>query len=104
MNDFKDLLFANYDCLDKQNSRLTKKEIFRLVIMESTDTIIDVPLYNPITTNYRIHQISLNGLGRKEILELGKTIMSPDYSQMGDMPQENIGFRQKIGKFFRREL
>lgn len=103
IDSIRKMLTCSYQKLDKQMSRLGKKEIFKLVLMESTDDIIQLPFYRPFSENYRVHQISLNGEGRKEHIELVKSIASPDsYGEMGYEP-EKTGWRHKIKRFINKD-
>lgn len=103
VDSIRKVLLCDYQKLDKQMSRLSKKDCYAMTLMEATDDIIQVPFYRPFTENMRVLLISLHGKGRDEHLQLVKSIVSPEpYNDMGYEP-EKLGWKGRIKRFINKD-
>lgn len=88
-------LSIEYIPKDLQVSRLTSRQIIHLTLMELTDGCLNFGLYNPFMQPFRAHQISLNGMGRKEFVDLVKSVSS-NQEFMPESSNEGRGIFSRI--------
>ncbi len=61
----------------KSNSRIKFSQVSQLTKLASFGEVFDVPFANAIVDNILQLQVSINGLGRKELVELVSNVQDP---------------------------